>query len=80
MVCNFFKCDDFTVLQTKYLSYSMIVISLSSPLQPQSDIKVVPDKKATLMTGGFLLADSMLEVYHKWEIKKCLSFFVCKPA
>ena len=50
---------------TKYLSYCMVVILLSFPLQPQSDIKVVPDKKATLMTGGFLLADSMLEVYHK---------------
>ena len=43
---------------------------MSSPLQPQSDTKVIPDKKATLMTGGFLLADSMLEVYHEWEIKK----------
>ena len=42
----------------------MVVILLSSPLQPQSDTKVIPDKKATLMSGGFLLADSMLEVYH----------------
>ena len=42
----------------------MVVILLFSPLQPQSDTKVIPDKKATLMTGGFLLADSMLEVYH----------------
>ena len=48
----------------------MAVILLYSPLQPQSDTKVMPDKKATLMTGGLLLADSMLEVYHKWEIKK----------
>ena len=39
----------------------MVVISLSSPLQPQSDKKVIPDKKATLMTDVFLLADSMLE-------------------
>ena len=38
--------------------------------QPQSDTKVIPGKKATLMTGGFLLADSMLEVYHEWLIKK----------
>ena len=65
MICNFFKCDDFTVLQTKYLSYSMVVISLSSPLQPQSDNKVIPDKKAALMTGGFLLTDSILKVYHE---------------
>ena len=43
----------------------MAVILLSSLLQPQSDTKVIPDKKATLMTGGFLLADSMLEVHHK---------------
>ena len=43
----------------------MVVILLSSPLQPQSDTKVVPDKKVTLMSGGFLLADSMLDVYHK---------------
>ena len=49
----------------------MVVISLSSSLQPQSDNKVIPDKKTTLMTGGFLLADSILEVYHKWEKKKC---------
>ena len=37
-------------------------ILLSSPLQPQSDTKVILDKKATLMTGGFFLADSMLRV------------------
>ena len=43
---------------------------MSSALQPQYDTKVMPDKKAMLMTGGFLLADSMLEVYHEWEIKK----------
>ena len=65
MICNFFKCDDFTVLKIKYLSYSMVVILLSSPLQPQSDTKVMPDEKATIMTGGFLLADSMLEEYHE---------------
>ena len=41
----------------------MVVILMFSPLQPQSDTKVIPDKKATLVTGGFLLADSMLEVY-----------------
>ena len=50
-------------IDSKY--FSMVVILLSSPLQPQSDTKVIPDKKATLMTGGFLLADSMLEVYHE---------------
>ena len=40
----------------------MVVILLSSPLQPQSDML---NKEAALMNGGFLLADSMLEVYHK---------------
>ena len=63
MIYNFFKCDDLTVLYIKYLSHGMAVILLSSPLQPQCD--TIPDKKATLMTGGFLLADSMLEVYHE---------------
>ena len=48
----------------------MTVILLSSTLQAQPDTKIIPDKKATLMTGGFLLADSMLEVYQDWEIKK----------
>ena len=43
----------------------MVVILLSSLLQLQSDTKVIPDKKGTLTTGGFLLADSMLEVYHE---------------
>ena len=43
----------------------MVVILLSFPLQPQSDTKIMPDKKATIMTGGFLLADSMLEEYHE---------------
>ena len=43
----------------------MIVILLSSPLQPQSDTKIIIDKKATLMKDGFLLADSMLEVYQE---------------
>ena len=62
---TFFKYDDFTVLQIKYLSYNMVVILLSSPLQPQSYTKVIPDEKATLMTGGFLLTYSMLEVCHE---------------
>ena len=65
MICNFFKCDDLKILQIKYLSYSMAVILLPSPLQPQSDTKFLPDKKASLMTFGFLLTDSMLEGYHK---------------
>ena len=43
----------------------MVVILLPSPLQPQFDTKVMPDKKATLMAGFFLLADSMSEVYHE---------------
>ena len=47
-----------------------MVILLSSPLQPQSDTKDIPDKKTTLMTGVFLLADSMLEVHHDSKIKK----------
>ena len=48
----------------------MVVSLLFSVLQPQSDTKVIPDKKARLTTGGFLLADSMLEVYHERVIKK----------
>ena len=48
----------------------MVLILLSSPWQSQSDTKVIPDKKATLLTGRFLLAGSMLEVYHEWEEKK----------
>ena len=43
----------------------MVVTLFSSPLQPQPDTKVIPDKKATLMTGSFLLAGAMLEVYHE---------------
>ena len=43
----------------------MVLILLSSPLQPQSVTKVIPDEKATLIIGGFLLADSMLEAYHE---------------
>ena len=43
----------------------MVVILLSSPLQPQSDTQLIPDKKAALMTGDILLADSMLKVYHE---------------
>ena len=39
----------------------MVVTLLPSPLQTQSDSKVIPNKKATLVTGGFSLA----EVYHK---------------
>ena len=45
-------------------------------LQPQSDIEIIPDKKATLMTGGFLLVDSLLEVYHEWEIKRVSPFYI----
>ena len=43
----------------------MVAILLSSPFQPQSDTKFIPDKKATLMTGFFLLADLMLEVHRE---------------
>ena len=58
-------CNDFIVLLIKYLLNSMVLILLSSPWQSQSDTKVIPDKKATLLTGRFLLAGSMLEVYHE---------------
>ena len=43
----------------------MVAILLSSPFQSQSDTKVIPDKKATLVTGFFLFADLMMEVYHE---------------
>ena len=43
----------------------MVAILLSSPFQPQSATKFIPDKKATLMTGFFLLVDLMLEVHHE---------------
>ena len=43
----------------------MVVILLSSPLQQQSDTKIILDKKATLMKEGFLLADLTLEVYQE---------------
>ena len=43
----------------------MVVVVLSSPLQPQSDTRIIPDKKATFMTSGILLADSMLGVYRE---------------
>ena len=39
----------------------MIVTLLYSPLQTHSDSKVILNKKATLVTGGFSLA----EVYQK---------------
>ena len=52
----------------------MVVVSLYSPLQPQSDTKVIPDEKATLITGGFLLADSMLEV--RMKNKEALPLFI----
>ena len=48
----------------------MSVILLSSSLHPQSYTKIVPDKKVTLMKDGFSLANSMLEVYQEWEVKK----------
>ena len=38
----------------------MVVILLSSPLQPQSETKVVPDKKAMFMNGGLLLVNPIL--------------------
>ena len=43
----------------------MVSILLSSPFQPQCDTKVIPDRKATLMTGFFLLADLIFEVHHE---------------
>ena len=43
----------------------MVAILFSSAFQSQSDTKVIPDKKATLMTGFFLLTDLTLEVHHE---------------
>ena len=49
----------------------MVVISLSSPLQPQPGTKIIPDKKkTTFMKDSVLFTDSSLEVYQKWQIKK----------
>ena len=45
MIYNFFKYDDFKILRIKYLSYSMVVISLPYLLQSQSYTKVIPDKE-----------------------------------
>ena len=53
----------------------MVVILSSTPLELQSDTKVLPYKKATLMIGGFLLADSMLKCITDEKIKKRQSFF-----
>ena len=43
----------------------MVAILLSSSLQPQSDTKVVPDEKATLMIGRFLIGRFNIEIYHE---------------
>ena len=86
MICNFFKYDDFRVLEIYSISsYNMVAILLSTPLQPQPNTKNITDEKATLMTGFILLADSMLEVNHEWEIfisrnKEALALFIYKPA
>ena len=45
---QFFKCDEYTALQLKYLSYSVVVTLLSSPLQPQPDTKGMPYEKRYL--------------------------------
>ena len=58
----------------------MVVTSLSSLLQPQPDTKVIPDEKATLMTGGFLLADSMPMNLSQMSNKEVLVLFIYKPA
>ena len=52
----------------------MVVILLSSPLEPQFDTKVIPDKKGSLMAGGFLLA------YSRMSNKEPLVLFMYKPA
>ena len=59
-----------TTVLYSILSCSMAAVLLSSLSQLQSDTKVIPDKKATLMIGFFLLTDLMLEVYCEWEIEK----------
>ena len=31
------------------------------------------------MNGDFSLADSVIQVYHEWEIKEALALFIYKP-
>ena len=54
-----------TTVLYSILSCSLAAILLSSLSQLQSDTKVIPDKKATLMIGFFLLTDLMLEAYRE---------------
>ena len=58
----------------------MVVILLSSPLQPQSDTKIIPDKKATLMTGGFFIGRFNVGSVSRMNNKEALVLFVRKPA
>ena len=53
IISNIFKCDYLTVLSIKYLSYSIVVMLLCFPLQPQLDSKVIPNRKVNLITGSF---------------------------
>ena len=46
----------------------MVAILLSSPVQPQCDTKVTPDRKATLMTGFFLYINLHNEIYFTYSM------------
>ena len=62
----------------------MVVILLKSPLQPQFDPKIIPDKKkykkASSMTGGFFYWQFNVGSISQMRNKETLSLFICKTS
>ena len=55
LICIFFKCDDLTVLQIIYLSYSKVLILLSLLCNQNNLLLELHQKKISIfMEGGFL--------------------------
>ena len=70
MICNYFKCDDFTVLWViSIIQCGVLLLLLCN--HDNMILKLHQRKVATWMKGGLLLVVSKLEVYQEWKIKKC---------
>ena len=73
---QFFKCDEFAALQLKYLSYSVVVTLLSSPLQPQPDTKGMPYEKRYLDDWWLFINRFNVGSISQMRNKGALAFFI----
>ena len=58
----------------------MVAILLSSPFQPQSATKVIPDKKSYVDDWFLFIGRFNVGSASRMKNKEALALFICKPA